>query len=169
VPRVATDRLARAADRPTAPHLAHAAVAPTASPTTSSSRPKPRRSDRRPGRLAARPSPSHRAAIPASMSRRFLGRLPSAGVVPSWASPRLRRPCQVGLAREPRLRGHGPCARVAAGRAHTVRLGRARFRPSGTWLNFYYFMIYSIHCKFKNLCRIQFNSENYETNFVGKV
>jgi hypothetical protein len=34
---------------------------------------------------------------------------------------------------------------------------------------FYIFRIYSIPCKFKNLCRIHFNTENYETNFFGKT
>jgi hypothetical protein len=66
-------------------------------------------------------------------------------------------------------REHGPCARVAARRAHAVRLGRARFRPSDTRFRFYIFRIYLIRYKFKNLCRIHLNSENYEINFVGKV
>jgi hypothetical protein len=76
---------------------------------------------------------------------------------------------------EPRRRHAAPSPRVravphvAARRARTVHLGRAWFRPRGTQIDFYIFLIYSIHCKFKNLCRIHLNSENYETNFVGKV
>jgi hypothetical protein len=51
----------------------------------------------------------------------------------------------------------------------TVYLSRAWFRPSGSRSKFSIFRIYSIPCKFKNLCRIHLNSENYETNFLGKV
>jgi hypothetical protein len=57
------------APAPTAPRLARAVVAPTASPIVSPSQPKP---------LARR----RRAAIPAPVSRPFLGRLPRAGTVP---------------------------------------------------------------------------------------
>jgi hypothetical protein len=52
----------------------------------------------------------------------------------------LRGPTELGRAsavstgRAPRDRGS--CARVAVGRAHAVRLGRARFRPSGTRIRF---------------------------------
>jgi hypothetical protein len=51
----------------------------------------------------------------------------------------------------------------------TVHLGRAWFRPSGSRFKFSIFRIYSNPCKFKNLCRIHLNSENYETNFFGEV
>jgi hypothetical protein len=75
-------------------------------------------------------------------------------------------------------------ARVAAGLARAVRVGRADAAGMGharyatgpsansaqrTRLNFINFLIYSILCKFKNLCRIRLNSKNYETNFVGNV
>jgi hypothetical protein len=50
----------------------------------------------------------------------------------------------VGRARGPRQRrehgphprGHGPCARMAMGRARTVHLGRVWFRPSDTRISF---------------------------------
>jgi hypothetical protein len=54
--------------------------------------------------------------------------------------------------------GRGPCV--------TMQLGRARIRPSDSRINFSIFRIYSNPCKFKNLCRIYLNSENYETNFI---
>jgi hypothetical protein len=57
------------APAPTAPRLARAVIAPTASLIVSPSRPKP---------LARR----RRVAIPAPVSRPFLGRLPRAGTVP---------------------------------------------------------------------------------------
>jgi hypothetical protein len=63
----------------------------------------------------------------------------------------------------------GPSLCHERGPSATVQLGRAWFQPRGTQIKFYYFLIYSIHCKFKILCRIHMNSENYETNFVGKV
>jgi hypothetical protein len=74
-------------------------------------------------------------------------------------------------------RGRGPRTRYARGPSRcrergpraTVQLGQARIRPSDTRFSFSNFRIYSNSCKFKNLCRILLNSENYETNFVGKV
>jgi hypothetical protein len=59
--------------------------------------------------------------------------------------------------------------RAPALRTRAVQLGRARIQPSAPGLNFINFLIYSIHYKFKNLCTIDLNSENYETNFVGNV
>jgi hypothetical protein len=172
--RPTSPRLARAVVAPTAPRLTCAAVAPTASPTASPSRPKPRRPDRHPGRLAARPTPSRRrprAGEPPFPRPSSVRRCRAAvGIDVQCRRRALRGPAvPSGPRTRPRLCGRGPCAPVAAGRARTVRLGRARFQPSGTRLNFYYFLIYSIHCKFINLCRIQLNSENYERNFVGKV
>jgi hypothetical protein len=64
------------------------------------------------------------------------------------------------------LRGPADLGRASA---RTVHLGRAWFRPRGTQIDFDIFLIYSIHYKFKNLCSIHLNSENYETNLVGKV
>jgi hypothetical protein len=87
-------------------------------------------------------------------------------VSPSWVLDRhrLRRLCRCGV-----VAGRGPSRRRGRGPSATVHLGRAWFRPRGTQIDFFYFVIYSILCKFKNLCRIHLNSENYETNFVGKV
>jgi hypothetical protein len=62
-----------------------------------------------------------------------------------------------------------PSRRCVRGPSATVHLGRAWFWPSGTQIDFSIFRIYLNSCTFKNLCRIHFNSENYETNFVGKV
>jgi hypothetical protein len=47
---------------------------------------------------------------------------------------RVGRASAVSTGRAPR--DHGLCARVAVGRAHAVRLGRAWFRPSGTRIRF---------------------------------
>jgi hypothetical protein len=58
-------------------------------------------------------------------------------------------------------RARGPRSHCASGPSAIS----AQWHP----VKFYYFLIYSIHCKFKNLCMIRLNSENYETNFVGKV
>jgi hypothetical protein len=68
---------------------------------------------------------------------------------PSWAALWAVRP-----------RGRGPRPRCATG----LSVISAQWHP----VKFYYFLIYSIHYKFKNLCMIHLNSENYETNFVGK-
>jgi hypothetical protein len=57
---------------------------------------------------------------------------------------------------------NGPRRHCGCGPRVTVQMGRARIRQ----INFSIFRIYSIPCKFKNLCRILLNSENYETNFV---
>jgi hypothetical protein len=140
-------RLAPRARRPTASR-----APPLASPTALLSRPS-RRPDRcGPKPPTARPSTSRHAAIPAPVSRPFLGHLLCASVVPPLARraapppPHAKSPCAarcagrasaVSTGRTPR--GRGPCARVAAGHAHTVRLGRARFRPSGTRFKFYIF------------------------------
>jgi hypothetical protein len=94
----------------------------------------------------------------------------------SWAAPWAARTAPV----EAEL-GHAPCGRgpralctwveltSSAWAMRTVQLGRARFRPSGSRFKFSIFRIYSNPYKFKKLCRIHLNSENYETNFVGKI
>jgi hypothetical protein len=56
-------------------------------------------------------------------------------------------------------------SRPHAWAAARATLGRGRIRPM-TLLYFFIFWIPSNQCKFKNLCRIHLNSENYETNFV---
>jgi hypothetical protein len=129
---------------------------------------------------AARPSPSRRAAVSTPVSRRFP--VVSRALVPSrhrFAEQRrrvvpvraravrraLRGSAELGRKR----RAREPCPAWLRATPRTVHLGQERFRPSSTGLKFYYFLIYSIHCKFKILCRIHLNLENYETNFVGKV
>jgi hypothetical protein len=57
--------------------------------------------------------------------------------------------------------GRAPCGR---GRASVPSAGR----PSGTRLNFIIFRFIQFSANSKKLCRIHLNSENYETNFVGK-
>jgi hypothetical protein len=97
-------------------------------------------------------------------------------------APRRRlRPGEPPHARTVRhlLRGPAELGRPSAAHTgHAPRGCRPRWHcasgpsaVSAQWhpVKFYYFLIYSIHCKFKNLCRIHLNSENYETNFVGKV
>jgi hypothetical protein len=91
---------------------------------------------------------------------------------PSWAAQAEASPASAGrslrtwAARAMRV---GRAGTVSVGHACTVHLGRALFRPSGSQFKFSIFWIYSIPCKFKNLCRIHLNSEKYETNFVVKV
>jgi hypothetical protein len=163
---------------PTAPRLARAATAPTASCVPPSSRPPPRQLCRRPYRFA------DRAAVPTEASPidvALLGRFPRTGAVPSQAR-RVAPPCAVLADRAgPRtLRRSRPSRaapaprmqavpRVAAGRAAHCASGLSAVSAQWHPVKFYYFLIYSIHCKFKNLCRILFNSENYEINFVGMV
>jgi hypothetical protein len=164
--------------------LARTTAAPTASCASPSPRPprtrrptapaqSPRRSRRRPhagGRLfltvSHAPAPCRRRLVE---QRRHRAAPPpcSAAAARSCHAPRVVRADRGWAAPAPRMR---TVPRVAAGRARTVHLGREWFRPRGTQIDFYFiFLIYSIHCKFKNLCRIHLNSENYETNFVGKV
>jgi hypothetical protein len=104
---------------------------------------QPPRSRHRPdchGLKPSTPAPSPSRAAPSS-PRRFPRRLPCAGAEPP------------------------PARRAAPRAAHCASGPRA---VSAQWhpVKFYYFLIYSIYCKFKNLCRIHLNSENYETNFV---
>jgi hypothetical protein len=87
---------------------------------------------------AARLSPSRRAAVSAPLSHR------------SPPSPVRQRRATAGTA--PAL-----CIWAECG-----------FGPEALKLIFIFFLIYSIHCKFKNLCRIHLNSENYETNLLEK-
>jgi hypothetical protein len=127
-------------------------------------------SRRRPDSLAAHLAPRTTVLTTAVQSRRRSG--PS----PCRPQPLARRRRAAPVSRAPFPRSspvHRPrpswaAPRVAMGRARAVQLGRARFRPSGTRSRFSIFRIYSIPCKFKNLCRIHLNSENYETNFVRK-
>jgi hypothetical protein len=87
---------------------------------------------------ALRPLSGQRAALPDSPA------LAHAPTVPRLALRRPRpwaahagRASAASTGRAPHRRG--PCALMAAGRAHAVRLGRARFRPSGTRLIFFIF------------------------------
>jgi hypothetical protein len=124
--------------------------------------------DARPGAVIAPACTALRRAVAGRAGR---GR-------PSEHRPRVAHPGRasaVNTGRAPRGRGprtrcaRGPSRRRERGPSATVQLGRARFRPSDTRISFSNFRIYSNSCKFKNLCRIHLNSENYETNFVGKV
>jgi hypothetical protein len=124
-------------------HLADRAIAQTAVVP-----PRPPRSP-----LAVR-----RAAISVPMSRC------------SPPSPMRRRRAAVGspssAVTEPRHRRAAPCGRGTRPRCATgPSVISAQWHP----VKFYYFLIYPIHYKFKNLCRIHLNLENYETNFVRKV
>jgi hypothetical protein len=119
------------------------------------------------------PWPPHRSPVAVAPRRR----LPYAGVVPLSAHRAALSPSRA-VAEQHRRCALAPCTArcmgrpswaTHAGRAHTVHLGRVWFRPRGTQIVFYIFLIYSISCKFKNLCRIHLNSENYEPNFVGRV
>jgi hypothetical protein len=77
--------------------------------------------------------------------------------VRSRAAPPSCGPCRPRPTRQTVGRvqcAHGPSRRCGRGPRATVQLGQARIRPSGIWLYFYIFWIYSIPCKFKNLCRI---------------
>jgi hypothetical protein len=128
--------------RPRRPRPDRLVCAAVASPTPPASQPS-RRPRYRPDRSLAR---RRHAAVRRSRAGEplLLGRFPRTGAMP----PPAHRAVPPHVA--PR----------------TVHLGvSAQWHP----VKFYYFLIYSIHCKFKNLCRIHFNSENYETNFVGKV
>jgi hypothetical protein len=62
----------------------------------------------------------------------------------------------------------GRCRRSCRPRG-TAPLGHGQgIDPLALFRHFFsIFRIYSNPCKFKNLCRIRLNSENYETNFVG--
>jgi hypothetical protein len=81
--------------------------------------------------------------------RRALRRCAPCAALADWAGPRaLRRPrpsraaprVSVGRARGPRQRhARGPCPRGRGHAPRTVHLGRARFRPSSTRLNFIIF------------------------------
>jgi hypothetical protein len=117
------------------PHLSGAArpdTTPHARSTAPASRVSPplgppRRPHRRPDRSLAR-------------RRRAVVRRPRAGeppprVAPPWAVHTGRTPC-----------GHGPCPRCATGPS----VISAQCHP----VKIYYFLIYSIRSKFKNLCMI---------------
>jgi hypothetical protein len=138
---------------------------PTGSLTVVGARPPPfapslplwcRRRPRHDARVGAVTAPACAALHRAVAGRAGRGRPSERRPCPRGRGPRTR--CARGLSRR---RGRGPST--------TVHLGRAWFRPRGTQIDFFYFLIYSILCKFKNLCKIHLNSENYETNFVGKV
>jgi hypothetical protein len=125
--------LARVARLATAPRLAHAAAAPTASRAPPSSRPPPRRPRRCPDRFVDRAAVPTKAspvdvapssAVPAPVSHR------------SSAASRAPAPCRRRLAEQRHRTLH---RRAPRAHARAVRLGRARFRPSGTRLNFIIF------------------------------
>jgi hypothetical protein len=161
-PRRRPDRLASAPPRLDR-RLADRTAVPTASPTAPPSRPLV---DAAPPSTV--PAPVSRCSSAASTHRRRVvaGSSSSTAVRATPAEAELGRQCH---ARGPRtLRRPRPWAAWSWATPYTVHLGpavSAQLHP----VKFYYFLIYSIHCKFKNLCRIDLNSENYETNFVGKV
>jgi hypothetical protein len=161
-------------------------AAPARLPTASRAPPSPRLSPRprrpRPDRLAdcatvPTTSPQSRseltrqrcAAVRRSRTGEplLLSRFPRTDAVSSparqAAQPRVAPPCaapaEAKSGRAPRGSGPRPTWPWAA------HAGRAQWQP----VKFFYFLIYSIRCKFKNLCRIHLNSKNYETNFVGRV
>jgi hypothetical protein len=133
------------------------ACAAAASPLTPLSR-LPRAARRSPHRPRRRPDcscpkPPTSPAVPAPVSRPFLGHLPCGGAVSPLARraappPRALTLCATCCAGRPSWAAHAGCAsatstgRAPRGRgpcAHTVRVGRARFRPSGTQFKFYIF------------------------------
>jgi hypothetical protein len=128
-----------------------------------------------------------RAAVPTAVVRSRVARTatPAASLLTVAVAPRHRlrageppfpvvsralAPCRRRLAEQHHHRAAPPpCStvrRALCGPHRTVHLGRAWFRPKATQIKFYYFLIYSIHCKFKNLCRIHLNSENYEKKLL---
>jgi hypothetical protein len=176
------------APAPTTPRLTRAVVAPTASRAPPSPRP-PHRPRRRPDRSRSpvdatphrhlragephipRSSPERRRRAAASSSSSAAAERCAARCAgrPSWAThaapaEAVGRASVASTGRAPR--GCGLCARVAA--PGLCDWAERDFGPVALGF-FIYFLIYSIHCKFKNLCRIHLNSENYETNFVEKV
>jgi hypothetical protein len=133
---------------------------------------------------AARPDTPPRlaraATIPTAPSRRSPDRLAHRASVPTEPPPRQRaaRPPRSEAA-SPGLPRRSPVAVVPRRRPRTGEPLVPRPRPHCAYGPsvisaqrhsncFFYFLIYSIHCKFKNLCRIHLNSENHETNFFGK-
>jgi hypothetical protein len=178
--RLPSARLAAPARSPTASlHVPPPRQPPSRPPLSEPRRPSPSPVARHRSRRAAVSTlVSHRPAISRTpvLSRRRLARRRAAACTRAHAvrralarEPRaLRRP-------RPRPSGRGPCARVAAGRARAVCVGHAhcasRLSVNSAQCTRLILLIsdYSILYKFKNLCRIHLNSENYETNFVGKV
>jgi hypothetical protein len=146
--------------RPPPDSLARAAVAPTARLARAAVLTAAVRSRRCLG-----PSPSraaHRSPVAVTPRRRL-----HAGEPPFPAVSRAPAPCHRRLAEQRRCRAASRRS-VLPPRPHCASgpsVVSALWHP----VKFYYFLIYSIHCKFKNLCRIHLNSENYERNFVGKV
>jgi hypothetical protein len=130
--------------------LAHAAHLLTASRTPPSPRPL--------ASLAPPSRPPRSEAIDARVRRRLvpLAARPSPSRRATVSAPVSRRSLPPPVRRR---------RRRAARRASGPSVVSAQWHP----VKFYYFLISSIHCKFKKLCRIHLNSENYETNFVGKV
>jgi hypothetical protein len=77
---------------------------------------------------------------------------------------------QVGRARRPRQRREH-ALHPAWPRAVPVQCDWAEhgFGPVAFGLDYIFFEYIQFLANSKNLCRIHLNSENYETNFVGKV
>jgi hypothetical protein len=101
-------------------------------------------------------------SLASALCRRRLAEQRRRAVLPPRA---LRGPAELGHASAAHAshasHGRGPLTHCASGPS----VVSAQWHP----VKFYYFLIYSIHCKLKKLCRIHLNSENYETNFVGSV
>jgi hypothetical protein len=169
------DRLARATDS----CLTSAVIAPTGrvrAPAVRAEPSPPRR---------ARPSPSRRSAVSAPVSRhlpvvsmrrcRAVARRQAAPPRVARRAPCAARPrsswasaAHAGRARCDRPRPWAAPAlrtravpRVATGRAPHCASGPRAILAQWHPVKFYYFLIYSIRYKFKNLCRIHLNSENY--------
>jgi hypothetical protein len=116
--------------------------------------------------VARPPRPSTPRRRPRAGEPPFLGRLPCTGTMPPPARRAAPPPCVVRCASRPSWAAHaGRASAASTGRALRGRGPRPRCatEPSvvlAQWhpVKFLYFLIYSIHCKFKNLCRIHLNS-----------
>jgi hypothetical protein len=92
--------------------------------------------------------------------------LPLAPHVSAPSAPAVGVGCGSAGPRHPMQSGHrGPRDSCAVGRIGTVKEG-ADFGPMA-FVSFFLFLLYSNHCKFKNLYKYDLNLEKYETNFVG--
>jgi hypothetical protein len=93
-------------------------------------------------RLAARPSPSCRAAVPAPVSRPISSVISRAPVgCRRWAAYSTAAVCVARGPRQRREHGSRPCGRGP--RARAMQLGRARFRRVALGLDLYYLNIFN--------------------------
>jgi hypothetical protein len=135
-------RLAHAARLPTAPCLARAAAALTASRAPLSSRPPPCRPHRRPDRaVVPTASPTAPPSRPCHRPDHCVGR-GQAGPRPVWPwAAHAGRASAVHAGRAPRGRGQHPHCASGPSAVST------QWHP----VKFYYFLIYSIQCEFKKI------------------